>query len=58
MIERFGRREAPPGMPAAARALWRIRSAGRDPLERDLRPASRMLAQEALRLQERGRAYS
>ncbi|MBI4679531.1 MAG: hypothetical protein HY748_18315 [Elusimicrobia bacterium] len=57
MIERYGRRAVPAGMPAAARALWRIRSAGREPSERDLRPSSRRLAREALRLQERGRAY-
>lgn len=57
MIERYGSRAAPAGMPAPARALWRILSAGREPLEREILTASRKLAREALRLQERGRAY-
>ncbi len=57
MIERHGRRAAPARMPPAARALWRVFSAGREPLERDLLRASRKIAREGMRLQERGRAY-
>lgn len=57
IMERYAAALPEGSLPPAGRRLYRKAAAGREPSEREFVAASRLLAREALRLQELGRAY-